>query len=139
MGRFAAGLKSIETSIGRPLMSLAALVTARELNQQFDWTLTEVAARRDGLDPAVIDVIRHRRPLTGLGEKEAAIVQFGRELFGQHYVAATTYARALQLFGLRDLSDIVTGLMAQHARDATLLTAFDQQLPPNQPPLLPMP
>jgi len=29
--------------------------------------------------------------------------------------------------------------MAPHARDAAMLTAFDQYLPPGQKPLLPMP
>ena len=119
-------------------MALAALVTAREHDQQYDWTMAELTAIKDGLAPGVIDVVRNRATLTGLGEKEAAIVQFGRELFGQHYVTAQTYARALQLFGLRDLSDIVTGVMAQHARDAVILTAFDQRLPEGQKPLLPV-
>ena len=72
----------------------------------------------------------------GLGEKEATIIQFGRELFGRHYVSADTYARALQIFGERDLVDIVN-LMAQHADDATMLTAFDQRLPSGQTPQLP--
>jgi hypothetical protein len=52
-------------------------------------------------------------------------------------VSAETYARALQIFGERDLVDFVN-LMAQHADDATILTAFDQRLPPTQKPLLPM-
>lgn len=139
MARFAAGLKSLESSQGRALMALAVLVTAREHNQQYHWTLNELAARRDGLDPAVIDIVRSRKPLGGVGEKEAILVQFGRELFGQHYVTAETYARARQIFGQRDLSDFVVGLMAPHAREATLLTAFDQHLPPGQKPLLPIP
>ena len=72
------------------------------------------------------------------GDKEAVIIQFGRELFGRHYVSADTYAHALQLFGERDLVDFVN-LMAQHADDATMLTAFDQRLPAGEKPLLPMP
>jgi 4-carboxymuconolactone decarboxylase len=139
MARFAAGLKSLESSQGRALMALAVLVTAREHNQQYHWTLNELAARRDGLDPAIIDIVRSRKPLGGVNEKEAAIVQFGRELFGQHYVTAETYARARQVFGQRDLSDFVVGLMAPHAREATLLTAFDQHLPSGQTPQLPIP
>jgi 4-carboxymuconolactone decarboxylase len=139
MGRFAAGLKSLESSQGRALMALAILITAREHDEQYDWTMNEIAARRDGLDPAVIDIVRLRRPLTGLRPKEAILIQFGRELFGKHYVTAETYARAKQVFGQRDLSDFVVGLMAPHAREATLLTAFDQHLPPGQKPQLPIP
>jgi hypothetical protein len=139
MGRFARGLESLESSQGRALIALAILVTAREHDEQYDWTINEIAARKDGLDPAVIDIVRHRRPLTGLGEKEATLIQFGRELFGKHYVTAETYARANQIFGQTDLADFVVGVMAPHAREAALLTAFDQHLPPGQPPLLPVP
>jgi 4-carboxymuconolactone decarboxylase len=139
MGRAAAGLKSLEASVGRPLMGLAILVTAREHDEQYDWTMNELAARRDGLDPAVIDVVRNRKAVTGLGEKEATLIEFGRELFGMHNVSAETYARAVRVFGQRDLSDFVVGLMARHASDAGMLTAFDQHLPAGQKPLLPVP
>ena len=139
MGRFAAGLKSLESSQGRALIALAVLVTAREHDQQYDWTQNEIAARRDGLDAAMIDIVRLRKPLTGVSEKEATIIQFGRELFGKHFVTAVTYTRAKQVFGQRDLSDFVVGVMAPHAREAALLTAFDQHLPPGQKPLLPIP
>jgi 4-carboxymuconolactone decarboxylase len=139
MGRFAAGLRSLESSQGRALMALAILITAREHDERYDWLMNEPAARQDGLDPGAIDVVRLRKPLTGLSEKEAILIQFGRELFGKHYVTAGTYARAKQVFGQRDLSDFVVGLMAPHAREATLLTAFDQQPPAGQKPLLPIP
>ena len=139
MGRAAAGLKSLEDSVGRPLMGLAILVTAREHDEQYDWTMNELAARKDGLAPAVIDVVRNRKAVTGLGEKEATLIEFGRELFGKHNVSAETYARAVKVFGQRDLSDFVVGLMARHASDAGMLTAFDQHLPAGQKPLLPMP
>ena len=139
MGRFAAGVKSLESSQGRALMTLAALVTAREHDQQYDWTLNELAARQDGLDAAIVEIVRLRKPLAGVGEKAATLIQFGRELFGNHYVTKETYARAKEVFGQRDLSDFVVGVMAPHAREATLLTAFDQHLPPGQKPLLPIP
>lgn len=138
IGRHGAGLKSLETSVGRRLMSVAVLVTARAHDEQYDWTTSEIAAQKDGLEREIIDVIRQRKPPSGIGEKETAIIQFGRELFGRHYVGAETYARALQIFGERDLVDLVN-LMAQHADDATVLTAFDQRLPAAQKSLLPTP
>jgi 4-carboxymuconolactone decarboxylase len=138
IARHAAGLKSLEASVGRPLMDVAALVTARAHDQQYDWTMNEVAAQKDGVAPSVIDVVRNGKAPTGLGEKEATVIELGRELFGKHYVNADLYARALRTFGERDLVDLV-GVMAQHADDATLLTTFDQQLPTGQKPLLPTP
>jgi 4-carboxymuconolactone decarboxylase len=129
--------KSLEAHLGRPLMGLAVLVTAREHDQQYDWTMNELAARKQGLEPMLIDVVRDRKPVSGVGEKEAAVIQFGRELFGRHMVTAETYARALKIFGETDLVDLVD-LMAQHATEAALLTAFDQQLPAGEEPLLPL-
>jgi 4-carboxymuconolactone decarboxylase len=137
MGRFAAGLKSLEASQGKALIALAALITARLHNQQYDWTMTELTARNDGLSPAAIDVVRNNAPTTGLSAKEAALVEFGRELIGQHNVTAETYARAKTIFGQQDLSDFVVNVMAPHTREAVLLTVFDQQLPAGQKALLP--
>jgi hypothetical protein len=132
------GLKSLEASVGRRLMGSAILVSAREHDSQYDWTMNEVAALKDGLEPAIIDVIRLRKPPTGLAEKETIIIEFGRELFGKHMVSPQTYARALKAFGERDLVDLID-LMALHAAETTLLTAFDQHLPVGQKLLLPIP
>jgi 4-carboxymuconolactone decarboxylase len=116
-------------------MDLATLVTAREYDEEYDWTLTELAARHDGLDAPVVDVVRERKTPEGLGEKEAALIEFGRELLGKHNVSAETYARALKVFGETDLVDFVT-LIAQRSRDDVLLIGFDQHLPAGQKPLL---
>jgi 4-carboxymuconolactone decarboxylase len=109
----------------------------KRLDAQYEWTMNEPAALQEGLEPAVIDRVRHRQTVTGLPEKEAVIIEFGRELFGRHSVSAQTYAHALKAFGERDLVDLIE-LMAQHAADITLLTAFDQQLPDGHKPLLPI-
>ncbi len=127
-----------ESDLGRRLTELAILVTAREMDQQFEWTVHEGVALQEGLEPAIIDVVRLRQPLTGLGEKEAAIIQLGREVFRNHRLSPDTFARALQLFGNKTLVDLVS-LMGNYASTAVLLTTFDQQLPPGQKPLLPIP
>jgi 4-carboxymuconolactone decarboxylase len=137
MAKFAAGLKSLEASQGKALIALAALITARLHDQQYDWTMTELAARRDGLSAATLDVVRNNAATTSLPAKDAALIQFGRELFGQHNVTAETYSRAKTTFGQQDLSDFVVNVMAPHTREDVLLTVFDQQLPAGQPPLLP--
>lgn len=129
--RHGAGLASLEASVGRRLMSLAVLVTSRPHNQQYHWTINELAARRDGLETAIIDVVRDNRPVTSLDAPEAALIAFGRELFGQRNISAETYAQALRVFGQRDLSDFVA-LMAQHASELPLLIAVDQRGPETQ-------
>jgi 4-carboxymuconolactone decarboxylase len=137
MARFAAGLKSLESSQGKALIALAALITARLHDQQYAWTMTELAAVKDGLSPATIDVVRTNKATTGLPAREAVLIEFGRELLRQHNVAAATYARAKMTFGQQDLSDFVVNVIAPRTREAVLLTVFDQHLPAGQRPLLP--
>jgi 4-carboxymuconolactone decarboxylase len=119
-------------------MELAILVVAREMDSQFEWTAHEPPALRAGLEPRIIDIVKHRRPLTGVGEKEAAIIQLGREALGRRKVEPETFARALDLFGRQGVVNVVS-LMSHYAATAMLLTTFDQQLRPGQQPLLPLP
>jgi len=134
-----AGRASLEANVARPLLDLAVLVTARAYDVQYAWTLIEPAALENGLDPAVIDAVRNGAPVEGLGDREAALIAFGRELFGPHTVSPETYANAVAAVGgTTNLVDLVD-LMAQHVADATLLIAFDQHLPADRAPLLTVP
>ena len=135
---YGAGQETLEGRVGRRLMQLAILVTAREHDSQYDWTVNEPKAREAGLEPELIDVVRHRRPLAGVDEQDAALIAFGRELFDDHNVGAATYARAERAFGVEDLVDLVA-LMGAHAADAAVMAAFDQHLPAGVAPLLPLP
>ncbi len=127
-----------ETDLEPRLRELAILVTAREIDNQFEWTAHEPAARKEGLDPAIIDLVKHRRPIGGLGGREALIITFGREVFREKKVSSGTFARAVQAFGWQGVVDLAA-LMGNYAMTAVLLNAVDQQLPPGQDPLLPMP
>src|SRR5207249_90013 len=124
--------------LGRQLTELAILTTAREHDQPYEWSLHEMEAVAVGLDPAVINIVRHRNPLKGVGEKEATIIQAGREIFGRHQLTSDTYARALKVFGQRDLVDVLD-LMASYSATAARLTAFNQQMPPGWKQFLPLP
>ncbi len=53
-----------ETTLERRLTELAILVTARELDNQFEWTAHEPVALREGLDQESIEVVRHRKPVS---------------------------------------------------------------------------
>ncbi len=127
-----------ESTISRRHVELSILLTARAFDAQFEWTLHELAGLKAGLEQEVIDVVKYNRPLTGLGEQDAALIQLGRETFGKTVVSPETYARALKAFSQETLVEIVA-LMGQSAATAVLLHAFDQQLPPGMEPLLPLP
>lgn len=117
---------------------LVRLVISREMDHVFEWTMHEPVALKEGLDPEIIDIIRHRRSLAGVPDKEAAIIQLGREIFQQHKVTSATYARALQQLGKRDLI-AVTELMGRGVTSFILLYTFDLHLPYDREPLLPVP
>ena len=106
------------------------------MNQQFEWSAHEPAGLKAGLEPQIIDVVKYRKPTAGLGEKEATIIELGREVFQKHHVSSETFARGLKLFGDETLVDLVS-LMGNYASTSVLLNAFDQQLLEGQKPLLP--
>jgi len=120
------------------LAEMVILVGAREVDGQYIWTAHEPSARKAGLEDTIIDAIKYRRPLTGMGEKEAALIQLGREAVGAHKVRPETYAQAAKLFNPHDLVSYVS-LMLHYSLSGTLLNTFDQQVRPNQTPLLPVP
>ena len=119
------------------LAEMVILVGAREVDGQYIWTAHEPSAREAGLAGEIIDVIKFRKPLAGVGEKEAALIRLGREAVGQHKVSPQTYAQAAKLFNPHDLVSYVS-LMLHYASSGMLLNTFDQQLRPGQTPLLPI-
>jgi len=120
------------------LAEMVILVGAREVDGQYIWTAHEPAAREAGLEDTIIDVIKYRRPLTGMGEKEAALIRLGREAVGEHKVRPETFAQATKFFNPHDLVSYVS-LMLHYASSGMLLNTFGQQLRPGQTPLLPIP
>ena len=128
-----------ETGFPDRLIEIAVMVTARELDNQYEWTQWETRARTPGdrqVEPAIIDIIKYRKPVAGLGEKETVIINFGREMFGQKKVSSATFAEAVRLFGRRGTVDLIE-LMALYSATAAELNAVDMQLQRGQKPLLP--
>jgi len=129
-----------ETGLPDRLLEIAVLVTAREMDSQYEWTQWETHGRdpKDPrhIEPAIIDIIKYGKPVVGLGEKETAIIAFGRETFGQRMVSSETFAQVLRLFGRKGTVDLLW-LMANYIADEAEQTAFDNQLRADQKPLLP--
>jgi len=125
-----------DSALGARTVELAILVTARELDSQFEWSAHEPAALRAGVSPALVDLVRRRGAVSGLPEQDAAVIELGREVFGMRRVSSATYARALKAFGPKNLVDL-TILLGEYSATAVLLTTFDQQLPAGQRPALP--
>jgi 4-carboxymuconolactone decarboxylase len=125
------------SGLGGRVRELAILTTARECDSQFEWAAHESEALREGVSQQIIDLIKHRGSTAGLAEPDAIVIDLGRAAFGARKVDSATFARALKQFGAKGLVDLVA-LMGNYAATAALLTTFDMQLPPGQPPLLPI-
>jgi len=126
-----------EAGLSPALREIAILTTAREMDSQFEWAAHEGESLKEGVAPAVIDIIKHRRSTAGLAETEAVVIELGRQIFRDRNVTPQLFARAKALFGPNRLVDLVQ-LMGTYACTAALLCAFDMQLPPGQEPLLPV-
>ena len=127
-----------KSGLGDRLVELAILVTAREMDCVYVWTAHEPAAQKAGLQQEIIDIVKFRRPVTKLGEKDAIIVQLGRDAIGKHKVSSDTFARAQKAFGNQALVNIVA-LMGDYAATTMLLNVADQHVRPKDTPLLPIP
>jgi 4-carboxymuconolactone decarboxylase len=117
---------------------IAILITAREMDSQFEWVAHEPEALKAGVPQAVIDVIKYRRSTAGLDEIDALIIELGRQIWRDHKVTSETFAKARAAFGANKLIDLVL-LMGNYAGTAALLTTVDMQLHPGKEPLLPIP
>src|SRR5215472_15364955 len=127
-----------EAGFAPRIREIAILTTAREMDSQFEWSAHEPEALKEGVEPRVIDVIKHRLSTAGLDETDATVIEFGRQIFRDHKVTPETFAKVKALFGPNKLVELVM-LMGNYAGTAALLTAVDMQLHPGQKPLLPIP
>ena len=125
-----------KTVVGTRYFEVAALVAAREFDQQYEWSGHEPAALRAGVEQSVIDVIKFNRNLNGVPEKDATVIRLGRALFRDHTVSSDLWAKMVELFGRQGAVE-VTITMADYAMAGFVLTAVDQQLTPDRKPLLP--
>lgn len=125
------------------LTELTILATAREISNQYEWSAHEPLGRAAGLEEAIMDFVRYRRPMdeaagiAGMGELERVIIQFTREVISEPKVSQETFATAVQLLGPEGVMDL-TGLIGYYHFVAMTLKAFDVQRQPGEALMLPM-
>jgi 4-carboxymuconolactone decarboxylase len=107
---------------------LAILVACRETNYSLEWNGHEPAALKAGVDRKTIDVVRKNMALTGVDERDAAVIRFGRQLFHDNKMDAATFAKAVQLFGKKGAMDLVA-VMSTYAVSGFYATAVDERMP----------
>ena len=113
---------------------LAILVACRETNYNLEWNAHEPSAVQAGVDPKVIDVVRRNGALTGIGEQDATVIRFGRQMFTEKKVDSATFAKAVELFGQRGAMDLVA-VMNTYAVSGFYAIAVDEHPPAGRPAL----
>ena len=104
---------------------LAILVACRATNYNLEWNAHEASGVRAGIDAKAIDVVRNNGPLTGLNEKDAAVIRFGRQLFNGKKVDSATFAKVVELWGKRGAMDMVA-VMNTYAVSGFFAIAVDE-------------
>jgi 4-carboxymuconolactone decarboxylase len=113
---------------------LAILVACRETHYDLEWNAHEPSALKAGVDAKVVDIVRRNGALTGIGEEDAAVIRFGRQLFTDKKVDSATFAKAVQLFGQRGAMDMVA-IMNTYAVSGFYAIAVDEQPAAGKAPL----
>jgi 4-carboxymuconolactone decarboxylase len=131
------GIPSGEKSpVGPRYFQLAVLITAREIDQQYEWTAHELMGRRQGLEQAVIDVVKYDRAATSLSDKDATLITFGRALFRDHRVSSELWEKMVSHFGRQRTVQLMM-IMGEYFKAGFMMNALDQHLPPGREALLP--
>ena len=126
-----------DSPVGARYFQLAVLIIAREIDQQYEWSAHEPAGRRQGLEQSVIDVVKYNRSVTGLSDKDATLITFGRTLYREHKVSSELWARMVGHFGRQHTVQLMM-IMGDYFRVGFMMNAVDQHLPPTREALLPV-
>jgi 4-carboxymuconolactone decarboxylase len=93
-------------AIPQKLVELAILVTARHVDNAFEWILHQPLARKEGLGEEAIEAINERRRPGSMTPDEAAVHDFVREMLETSFVGDAIYARVLERFGEQGVVDL---------------------------------
>ncbi|MEP7355156.1 MAG: carboxymuconolactone decarboxylase family protein, partial [Acidobacteriota bacterium] len=107
---------------------LAIMVACRETNYNLEWNGHEASALKAGVDAKVIEIVKNNGALTGLDEKDATVIRFGRQLLRDKKVDSATFAKAVQFWTKRGTMDMVAA-MSTYAVSGFFAIAVDEQAP----------
>ena len=121
-----------DASIGGTLdartRELAIMVACRETNYNLEWNGHLAAAKRAGVDDKLLDIVKNNGALTGLDDKDATVVRFGRQLYRDKKVDSATFAKVVQYWKQRGAMDMVA-VMNTYAVSGFFAVAVDEHSP----------
>jgi len=93
-------------AIPQKFVELAILVTARHVDNHFEWILHQPLAVKEGVSRETVEAINNFRKPSSASEDEAAVHDFVRELLANNAVSDTAYARIQERFGEQGVVDL---------------------------------
>ena len=123
---------AVAGSLDAHTRELAILVACRATNYNLEWNGHQAAAVRAGVDAKVIDIVRNNGALTGIDEKDATVIRFGRQMLNDGKMDSATFAKAVQLFGKRGAMDMVA-VMSTYAVSGFYAIAVNEHMAPGAP------
>ena len=114
--------------IGNTLSEFAILITARDWNQDYEWSAHAPIAARMGIEPQVIEAIRNGRRPDNMSGDETVIYNFATELLHSRTVSDASWAAAEKRFGKPAVVDLV-GILGYYTFNAMMLNVARTALP----------
>ena len=93
-------------AIPQRLVELAILITARHVDNAFEWILHQPLARKEGVAQDTIDSINERRRALAMPPDEAAVHDFVQEMLDTSFVSDGAYSGVVQRFGEQGAVDL---------------------------------
>ena len=124
----------LEGKLDPKLFELIILIVARRWSAQYEWFAHARQADRVGLASAAIEAIRTHRVPCFESDQETVVYEMVCELLHTTNVSDATYARAMKLFNIDLITEIVT-VAGFYTLVAMMLKAFDAPVPGGAKPL----
>jgi 4-carboxymuconolactone decarboxylase len=113
-----------KSGIGNTLSELVIIVTAREWNQDYEWSSHAPIAAQAGIKPEIIAAIHDGRRPDAMSADEAVVYDFTIELLRNKRVSDETFARAERRFGKPAVVDLV-GVIGYYTFNAMILNVAE--------------
>ncbi len=111
--------------------NLAMIIGARFADDESDWN-NHVKLSEKTLPRETVEVLKDGKDTKGLDEKDAILIQFGREMFEKKNVSSKTFADMERLFGRRKTYALIQTMIFFNG-SGYLLHAYDYHLAPGEP------
>jgi 4-carboxymuconolactone decarboxylase len=120
-----------DTLFQAKLSEIAILVTARHWTSHYEWYAHKRLALAGGMDPKIIEDIRHRRAPHFDDPRAQAIYDVAKSLHENHVVPQPLYDHATNVLGERGLVEII-GLCGYYTLVSMTLNTYEFDLPESE-------